>query len=433
MYRIIEMTLLLAVILPMTLRWFGTRYHIAVHLHNVVNVLYFVDIVRRHSHPHSWIVNAPCFVAWLVDFVIGFYWRRERVGTLSRPLLSDNYMLLYWTKNPPSNCQPQLNTVGLHYFLRLADSSLLERAHVFNAFENRLNIPLTSDDDLNDIEVNRQWSVCLLIRVYNKRRRIRLPKQDRVSHTKAMANCEDGTLDVYTWGPFLGDMGEQLMRAIRESPSCTIVAGGSAAGYLLDAFQQCVYVGRTTGSLTLLYTTGDAGVFEWALGIVLNVIHIGEKIRKPRNTEDGKKGTVQIVLALTDGGKSDCQYMDNVAEAEQRQFVERLRKEQLGQRMLFNSHLEAQSNSMMERAVVAEEHSSIELQVGRLDFRQMIKNDGTVFFQGSTSLHLAVKNACKGEKGVRLMAGPIYDGDVIRMHMALSSLGRRLCMRETNM
>lgn len=285
-YRIIEMTLLLAVMLPLTLRWFRTRYHIAVHLNNVVSVLYFVDIVRRHTHPHSWILSTPFFVAWLMDSAISFYWRKERVWTLSCTWLSDDYILLYWTKSPLSYFKPQLNTAGPHYFLRLAESSVLERAHVFSAIENRLNIPLTCEDNGDGTAVKQQWSVCLLIRVYNKRRRIRLPKQDRVSHTKTMADCEDGTLDVYTWGPFLGDMCEQLMRAIWESSSCTSIEGESASWYLIDAFQQYVCAGSKTGSFTLLYTTADAGVFEWILGIVLNAVQAWHKIRKTQNIEN---------------------------------------------------------------------------------------------------------------------------------------------------
>lgn len=66
-FRIIEMTILLAVLLPLTIRWFHTRWHVAIHLYNLISVLYFIDIVRRHTHPHSWILNTPFFVAWLVD------------------------------------------------------------------------------------------------------------------------------------------------------------------------------------------------------------------------------------------------------------------------------------------------------------------------------------------------------------------------------
>lgn len=54
-YRIVWMSVLFAVALPLTNRWLYTKRHIGIHLHNLAALLYFIDIVRRHSHPHNWV------------------------------------------------------------------------------------------------------------------------------------------------------------------------------------------------------------------------------------------------------------------------------------------------------------------------------------------------------------------------------------------
>lgn len=93
-YRIVEMSLLLAVLLPLTSRWLKTLWHLGIHLHSLIGVLYFIDIVRRHSHPHSWILNTPFFVHWLLDLAVGVYWRR-RAPEVFRMELSQDYVLLF--------------------------------------------------------------------------------------------------------------------------------------------------------------------------------------------------------------------------------------------------------------------------------------------------------------------------------------------------
>lgn len=52
-FRMFEMTVLLAVLLPLSVRWLATRWRIGMKIHQFVTVIYFVDIVRCHFHPHS--------------------------------------------------------------------------------------------------------------------------------------------------------------------------------------------------------------------------------------------------------------------------------------------------------------------------------------------------------------------------------------------
>ena len=60
-FRLVEMTIFLVILMPISVRWFASRWHAATKLHRLINLIYFVDIVRRHSHPHSWVLNTPVF------------------------------------------------------------------------------------------------------------------------------------------------------------------------------------------------------------------------------------------------------------------------------------------------------------------------------------------------------------------------------------
>lgn len=73
-FRLVEMTLFLAILMPISVRLFASRWHAATKLHRLINLVYFVDIVRRHSHPHSWILNTPVFVIYLLDAYVFRRW-----------------------------------------------------------------------------------------------------------------------------------------------------------------------------------------------------------------------------------------------------------------------------------------------------------------------------------------------------------------------
>lgn len=424
-FRLIEMTLLLAFLLPLSFRWFKTRYHVAIHLHNIIQVMYFIDIVRRHTHPHSWILNTPFFIAWVADTVVGFYWRRQKSPAVSRRLLSDDYMLLYWTQSK------QLDTVGPKYYVRLQSSSVLERAHVFTAFENRgvgVNVAGVTNDP---------WSVCLLIRVYDKPRRIRMPKQDEVSHTKGLMNQKNiddnkgQDVNLHTWGPFLGDMCEAVMRNIRAGIASTVIASGSAAGYLIDSLQQHV-AHASTVRMTLLYTTEDMGLYEWVLNVIEQVLQNRKKAQKV-GCANFEIGPITAVLALTNGGMDD-------GKNEPARFVDHM-KSKTDKRLLvdFRSNLKDNTVDRIQYSdtdikEMEDRHveDTISLQFGRLNFTKLIDDHSTIFFQGSGGLQRVVKRACRMRHGVIFVAGPIYDGDTNRNESLFSKLRNRFCNHVKN-
>lgn len=100
--RIVEMTILLGILLPLSIRWLSTRWHLGIHIHSLISILYFIDIVRRHTHPHSWILNTPFFVGWVFDLALGVYWRREKPEIFHMHLNQD-YILLFWNQLRKSN------------------------------------------------------------------------------------------------------------------------------------------------------------------------------------------------------------------------------------------------------------------------------------------------------------------------------------------
>jgi len=346
-FRLVEMTILLAILMPLSVRWLVSRYHVGIHLHNLISVMYFIDIVRRHTHPHSWVLNTPFFVAWLVDLAVGRLWRTEKPQDMRVVQLSDQYMLLFWKQNLTSR------VVGAKFYLKLTNSSWLERAHVFTGFENRRGYDMADGFD---------WSTALLVRVYDAKRCPPLSRKERVSHTHRIRSTlsEDLNGALRTWGPFVGGMSQLVYRSLYNSGSTTLVAGGSAAGYCLDALQMYNPMDDLKCQLTILYTTRDAALLSWLAKWVNHMLH---------DMVTMASGDVTVLLAFTGDPMS---------------LTETDRPEK-GQ------------------------HEGLRLQVGRLKFSEEIRKDsGDVFFQGSGGLQRAVHEECK-RRGLRFVAGPAYD------------------------
>ena len=66
-WRLFLMTVLFGWLAPLSYKWFKTKYHVGIHLHNFVAIMYVIDIVRRHTHPHNWFMNPPIVFLWLID------------------------------------------------------------------------------------------------------------------------------------------------------------------------------------------------------------------------------------------------------------------------------------------------------------------------------------------------------------------------------
>lgn len=356
-FRIVEMTVLLGILMPLSIRWLRNHWHIGIHLHRVLSVLYFVDIVRRHTHPHSWIFNIPMFIVALLDALLGVYWRRFS-PTLIRERIGHDYFALYWDMTENDN----VHLLDSKFYLRLLDHSLLERAHAFTAFRNVTGMVLP-------FEGQWTWSHALLIRVHREARRPRLGRRDARSHTHRVATT--GELNVEMWGPFAGGICGSLTKTIENGEKMTVVGGGSAGCYLLDVMQWHLLKGH--GYLTVLYCCRDAELFDWIFFFVVEMLIVC-----------GERPGLRVVIALTGG--------------EQEELVEEAMDETV--------HM-----ARVELYERRERFKCVTVRKGRIEFAQEIEEEDVVFVQGPTGLRQGVSRACR-QKGARLVTGAEFDQNV---------------------
>lgn len=227
-FRMVEMTIFLCILLPISVRWFASKWHAGIHLHRLVNLVYFVDIVRRHSHPHSWILNTPVFALYLFDkYVFTYFYKRNKSPAMKRIRLGQDFMVLYW--DSPFGFT---DTVGPDYSMLVNNSSLLEQKHVFTCFENRSGRELedaNEEEDGTDTYENEsgnghKWTIGVVIRVFRRPRSPVLGARDRVSHTQRMYDEEPLML---VTGPRQGEMSEMVRLtssySVAFSPSLSVI------------------------------------------------------------------------------------------------------------------------------------------------------------------------------------------------------------------
>lgn len=334
-FRLVEMTILLGVLTPLSVRWLARRWHIGIHIHRFVSVVYFVDIVRRHTHPHSWVLNTPVFVLWLLDKAWSAFNKRNYSPTVTRLRLSQDYILLRW-KHKDQGAEASSDGIGRDYYLRLKKSSFLETAHIFTTFKNRSGFPLFGD--------NEDWSVACIIRVFRKKRVPQIGFKDPHSHTLRMLKAS--SLTMTAWGPKQGEM-SGLVKNQLLNPGCKdliLVGSGAGVNYILDALQWLAGNRPACMSLKMLFSTRDVDLFDWVKSTTKALI--------PHDQQDGK---LQVLLALTASASKEVD-----VESPDSQVV----------------------------CTVS----------GRIDFFHMIPRGALVFCQGSSTLRQTVCSICKVQK-----------------------------------
>jgi len=252
--------------------------------------MYFVDMVRRHTHPHSWVLNTPIFFLWLYDKLLWFpFYRRSKSPPVHRIKLGHDYMVLLWSQEKKTSAA---NTVGPDYSLRLNDSSFLERSHVFTAFENRCGLKIATDP-------NFVWTSGTVIRVFDRKRSPQLGAKDPHSHTRRLYDVPDTTIDLTVRGPHYGEMSERIRFALMMAASTPVilVAAGSGVGYVMDVLQWFLHNSTSRQQhLTVLFTTRDKDLLEWVNAFIANIFASSKK-RMPRH--------LRIITAITSSSKDD--------------------------------------------------------------------------------------------------------------------------------
>ena len=159
-YRLIMITLLLGPIVYYSQKWIASDYRVGIRLHQFVALMFFIDIIRRHTHPHSWVLNIPAFILWILDKWWGKYYLHGRVIVTTTPI-GQEYML-FWFKRPPH--EPVEDGIANVIQMRLPQAKLccahkttcqayLERKHPFTPITQRsrsLHPSITSQFSMQD-------------------------------------------------------------------------------------------------------------------------------------------------------------------------------------------------------------------------------------------------------------------------------------------
>ena len=355
------MTIFLCVLLPISVRWFASRWHAAIQLHRFINVVYFVDIVRRHAHPHSWILNTPVFVLYIIDkCIFGYYFRRNKSPEIRRVKLGKDFMVLFW-KSPFGFT----DTIGPDYSLLLNNSSFLEEKHAFTCFENRSGRRLINSEEASDCD---DWTVGVVIRVFRRPRVPRLSKKDATSHTQRMYEEEP---DMLITGPRQGEMSEKVrleLLSFKDAP-LILFGAGSAVNFIIDTLQWCSSNRPVRQRVSLIYTTRDYDLFQWATEVVSGLVPICED-----------RGIFfDIRMAFTGSLEEEPD-----EEKDPLNITTRSNRE------------EEDSLNVTTRSTrsIASSVKSVKTQLMRFDLK-VITPGSTVFCQGSAGLKGAVHGACK--------------------------------------
>ena len=356
-FRMVEMSLILGIMIPLSNYWFRKRYHIAIHMHRIAAVIVFIDIVRRHSHPHSIILNSPVFFLWLAEKVL--IRNKTELTEFQRVKLGSDYMVIFW-KSPA----PLSKSFGPNFFLRLKQSSLPEPAHEFTSFQNRTSLQIP--------DIQGHWTTGVVMRVYHNRRKPPLSKTDNTSHTGRLYSCKTDSSTLEVRGPIPGEMSELIKQAmyparpsyfskaaLRITPDelmtgkglgpVVLIGTGSGINFLIDALQHPRPLQR---QLVILWSTRDTSLFNWVASFVSLII-------SPQETN------LRIVLSNTD--KSNVEQV-------------------IYPPSLSTSAAAIESGPSLSHIIT--------LVSGRINFGTEIPKRSHVFFQGSSKVGRVIRDAC---------------------------------------
>lgn len=254
-WRLVLMTIILIPLMWYSIKWMASNYRFGVRVHQFIMLMYFIDIVRRHTHPHSWVLNAPVFCLWLLDHLFGLVYHHEMVDMCSIPLGQD-YVLLVWKSKFGVRSLAERGSVGEVFRMRFPNSKAcyrLERKHPFTSFSPRgaeLSMDaLFREDSLFKVQDGSlvamksdntsepkptpgeglpmcptEWNRGALVRTYTARQ----------SHTAKLRASNGGEcFSVHAWGPVSENSVGSVLR--RPHSRVMLVGGGSGCAYMLDA------------------------------------------------------------------------------------------------------------------------------------------------------------------------------------------------------
>lgn len=247
-FRIIEMTLFLGILLPLSVRWLKKYRHIGIQLHRIIAAVYFVDIVRRHTHPHSWFLNTPFFLMYVLDRIWWLYSLRQSPKNIKKFRIGTDYMVIYF------DGQKSLSDIGPDYHILLKGTSCLEDPHPFTTFGKHIDIHFENE--------KFDWSIGTVVRVFRNKRLFCSPES--FSHTQSIYQNIDNNLNV--WGPSQGEMSKKIKNVFSKNTNVILIGTGSAINYLIDALMHLSKL-NYNAKCTIFFSTRDELLFKWSKNV----------------------------------------------------------------------------------------------------------------------------------------------------------------------
>ena len=454
-FRMVEMTILLGILTPLSIRWMQQCWHLGIQVHRFITVIYFVDIVRRHSHPHNWVLNTPIFAIWILDKVLCMAWRRIKAPNVVRHVISDDYMVLFWSTNDIDEGFNEVVSVGSNYYMKLYPSSWMESRHPFTAFKNRSSADLIMKSE-------HCFSNGAVIRTFDNDRKPRIGGHvESRSHTERMSTYSPSMYSSLSiWGPFQGQVTNLISKALLAGKDSTsrknlVLAGsGSAINFMIDLMSHlssatsplCYGVlGENVKNITLLYSTRDEALYHWVhetmkslLGAIVmpadenkctsNGAHIRillactaiNKTRKKRNSKSENKDVFPISNNKTEHMIEDFTLHNHHDFVEEEALIPSPSSSTYNSKPNSATSQSADDDDIDEEqatagapgsaggkniegdSIFASQSSSIDLLYQRLDYGREIPDGSDVFCQGSVAFKNVVKEGCNKKKNVRV-------------------------------
>uniref|UniRef100_A0A6U5HDT5 FAD-binding FR-type domain-containing protein n=2 Tax=Corethron hystrix TaxID=216773 RepID=A0A6U5HDT5_9STRA len=284
LYRLIMISILLGPLIFYSVKKISTNYRLGIRIHQFVMLMYFVDIVRRHTHPHSWVLNVPVFFLWVLDYCYGVYFRGATMVKIETVEIGSNYIAIFW-KNPCAVFQKKSGIGDIIHILPSYGKNFIddtaERKHPFTSLTRRSNNgqytwTLPWFDQATEFRIHNsgkklekvlptferqttsafEWDRCVIMRTYTNKRS--LTKKLRMEK------------HVNIWGTFPTGA---ITQVVNSKNNIFMVAGGSGSGYIIDTLHYIVHhrqrlddstvPGEPRSRFLVILTTYDYNLVKW--------------------------------------------------------------------------------------------------------------------------------------------------------------------------
>jgi len=417
-FRMVEMTILLGILTPLSVRWMQRCWHLGIQVHRFVSVIYFVDIVRRHSHPHSWVLNTPIFVVWILDKILSHMYRKVKVPGFYRETISTDYIALYWNVENNDEAHNEIISVGSNYYMKMYPASFVESRHPFTTFKNRLDncdFLLANAESENGQEArNTCFTNGAIIRTFRNKRKPRIGAKSEIrSHTERMTESPSSALSsLFVWGPFQGNVTNVIPKSVLEASLTgkkTVLAGsGSAVNFMIDLFSHLcnsllpdnenlctLNIPNNQVCVTFLYSTRDVALHEW---VTRAMVHFLGSIDASSDVA-ANLINFRVVLACTSYNSEDdlLQATTHLNAS----FMTMVGEDGLSD-VKFTQLSKAKDVETNTISSLSFPSGSVDLTLGRLNYEEEIPSGSNVFCQGSEYFKKSVAIGCRSKKDIQL-------------------------------